>query len=213
MARIRLTIEIPPELSRRIFAAAASAHVTRSTLVREVLAAALPPARGESEQKTLQRVLRRTSRLMIRLLADDRSLLRRRAFARGMSPATYISVLARSHLRGLSPLPDPELRVLKGVISELANLTQYLTSTDQAAVRAGHSIGAEDSALHDAIRLCEAVRRETKALIRANLLSWELTSEPTTSGEGLSVNPSRTKAPNRIAFPGLVPSSGSQSHE
>jgi hypothetical protein len=41
---------------------------------------------------------RRTARLMIRLRSDDQILLRDRAAARGMAPATYVSVLTRAHL-------------------------------------------------------------------------------------------------------------------
>jgi hypothetical protein len=48
---------------------------------------------------------RRTARLMIRLCTDDQILLGDRAAARGMAPATYVSVLTRAHLRSLAPLP------------------------------------------------------------------------------------------------------------
>ena len=50
---------------------------------------------------------------MIRLRPDDQILLRDRAAARGMPPATYVSVLTRAHLRSLAPLPKEELLALK----------------------------------------------------------------------------------------------------
>jgi hypothetical protein len=46
---------------------------------------------------------------MIRLRPDDQIFLRKRVAARGMPPATYVSVLRRSHLRSLAPLPAEEL--------------------------------------------------------------------------------------------------------
>ena len=55
----------------------------------------------------------RDSRLYVRLRHEDRLLLRERAAARGMAAATYVSVLVRSHLRNLAPLPKEELLALK----------------------------------------------------------------------------------------------------
>src|SRR5689334_10046083 len=43
--------------------------------------------------------------MLVRLRHDDRLLLNARGEARGMRPATYASVLLRSHLRRLAPLP------------------------------------------------------------------------------------------------------------
>src|SRR5687768_14231491 len=58
--------------------------------------------------------------VFVRLRAEDRLLLDARAEARGMRPATYASVLIRSHLRKLTPLPKDELLALRRSISELA---------------------------------------------------------------------------------------------
>src|SRR5690348_8579929 len=49
------------------------------------------------------------SRLYVRMRREDHLLLHERAEARGMASATYISVLVRSHLRALTPLPKDEL--------------------------------------------------------------------------------------------------------
>ena len=56
--------------------------------------------------------------MLVRLRAEDRLLLDARAEARGMRPATYASVLLRSHLRQLTPLPKDELLALKRSIGE-----------------------------------------------------------------------------------------------
>lgn len=50
----------------------------------------------------------RQARLTIRLLADDQVLLHARAKARAMPAATYASMVIRSHLRGVVPLPKEE---------------------------------------------------------------------------------------------------------
>jgi hypothetical protein len=57
--------------------------------------------------------------MLVRLTTEDRLLLDARAEARGMRPATYASVLLRSHLRQLTPLPKDELLALKRSVAEL----------------------------------------------------------------------------------------------
>ena len=59
------------------------------------------------------------SGLYVRLRQEDRLLLHERAAARGMASATYVSVLVRSHLRSLAPLPKDELIALKRAVTEL----------------------------------------------------------------------------------------------
>jgi hypothetical protein len=56
---------------------------------------------------------------MIRLCKDDQTLLADRAAARGMAPATYVSVLTRAHLRSLAALPKEELLALKRTSASL----------------------------------------------------------------------------------------------
>src|SRR5690349_2421390 len=59
----------------------------------------------------------RDARLSIRLDVEDRLLLASRAAARGMRSATYVSVLVRTHLRKMAPLPTAELVALKRSIA------------------------------------------------------------------------------------------------
>jgi len=70
---------------------------------------------------------------MIRLRPDDQILLRERAAARGMPPATYVSVLTRAHLRSLAPLPAEELLALKRTIGELGSIGRNLNQIARAA--------------------------------------------------------------------------------
>jgi hypothetical protein len=117
--------------------------------------------------------LGRASRLYVRLRREDRLLLQERAEARGMASATYVSVLVRSHLRALPPLPTHELAALKHAVGELGavgrNLNQIARAVNQSARIA--SPGREEfSAI---LKICEALRDHTKGLIKANTGSWE----------------------------------------
>src|ERR1700722_14080194 len=53
--------------------------------------------------------------------------------ARGMRPATYVSVLTRSHLRSLTPLPKEEFLALKRSIGELASIGRNINQIAKAA--------------------------------------------------------------------------------
>jgi hypothetical protein len=99
-------------------------------------------------------------------------LLHERAGARGMASATYVSVLVRSHMRSLSPLPKDELLALKRAVGELGavgrNLNQIARAVNQGA-RAG---GASHDEFRAILKICEALRDHTKGLIKANAASW-----------------------------------------
>lgn len=68
----------------------------------------------------------RDARLTVRLVPEDRALLHERAIARSMAAATYVSVLVRSHLRRLAPLPNRELSSLQTSVRELAAVGRNL---------------------------------------------------------------------------------------
>ncbi len=109
----------------------------------------------------------------VRFRDEDRLLLKARAAARGMRPATYVSVLTRSHLRSLTPLPKEELLALKRSIGQLASIGRNINQIAKAANEGGglpSSVREEFSAM---LKVCEALRDNTKALIKANIVSWE----------------------------------------
>jgi Bacterial mobilisation protein (MobC) len=110
--------------------------------------------------------------MLVRLTAEDRLLLDARAEARGMRPATYASVLLRSHLRQLTPLPKDELLALRRSIAELGSIGRNINQIARAANlgdRMPDSVGAEFRAM---LKICVALRDNTKALLNANLASW-----------------------------------------
>ena len=83
------------------------------------------------------------TRVSVRLRPDDMPILQHRAAARGLRPATYISVLARAHLHRLAPLPREELLAVKRAVSELASIGRNLNQIAHAANRGERAIGAE----------------------------------------------------------------------
>jgi hypothetical protein len=109
----------------------------------------------------------------VRFRDEDRLLLDARAAARGMRPATYVSVLVRSHLRSLTPLPKDEYLALKRSIADLASIGRNINQIAKAANGGGRvpdSAGAEFRAM---LKICVALRDNTKALLKANEASWE----------------------------------------
>ncbi|MHB8474753.1 MAG: hypothetical protein ACYDBZ_00505 [Steroidobacteraceae bacterium] len=109
----------------------------------------------------------------VRFRDEDRLLLDARAAARGMRPATYVSVLTRGHLRSLTPLPKEEYLALKRCIAVLESIGRNINQIAKAANQGGRmpdSAGAEFRAM---LKICVALRDNTKSLLKANETSWE----------------------------------------
>lgn len=110
--------------------------------------------------------------LFVRLRSEDRLLLDARADARGMRPATYASVLLRAHLRQLTPLPKDELLALKRSISELAAIGRNINQIAKVANEGGRLPGSVREEFRAMLKICEALRDNTKTLLKANETSW-----------------------------------------
>lgn len=163
-----LVTRVSPETKRHIGVAAARQLITPSAWLRRVIAGALGSETAPvGSAPTIRSMELPRHRLSIRIRRGDLLLLRARALAQGMKPSTYVAVLIRSHLRSLSPLPKQELLALRRAISELGAITRNLRCTpgDTPA-------GQRD--LQDVQRVCEALRNDIKALIKANASSWDL---------------------------------------
>jgi predicted DNA binding CopG/RHH family protein len=141
------------------------------TTLQSAGAHARPAAKDHSREA-------RTTRLRLRIRPDDLVGLQARASARGMPTATYLSVLVRSHLHALSPLPEQELLALKRSIAELRALGKNINQLARAA-NAGHAVGVRREELMAILRACEALRDHVHALLKANLESWESGFETT----------------------------------
>jgi len=169
-----IVARVSSETKARLRALAERQYLSDSALVRRLvelvlLKAGLSPM--ITETSTGARRLR-TARLMIRLSADDQILLRDRAEARGMAPATYISVLMRAHLRSLAPLPKEELLALKHAIGELGSIGRNLNQMAHAANQGRLVTSPGRNDLELMLRVCETLRDGVKALLKANLKSW-----------------------------------------
>jgi hypothetical protein len=183
--RYFLHTTVTADIKRRIKAAAAAEFVTPTAWLRRVAIRALPPqpldlVRGEPEEGPGDR----ENRLYVRLGSEDSLLLKTRALARGTRPATYIGVLVRSHLRSLRPLPKDELLALRCAVAELGALTRELHRIAYVLGRDGQAASPDQPDLPAVLRLCQTLRSDTKALIRAYVNSWEI-------GRPLSASASR----------------------
>jgi len=116
----------------------------------------------------------RSARLYVRLRPEDQLLLAERAAARRMAPATYVSVVVRSHLRDLAPLPADELRALNRVVAELGAMGRNLNQIARASHQIVPAADLQGVQVMAMIRVYGALRDHVKALLKANALSWKV---------------------------------------
>jgi hypothetical protein len=160
-----LWLEISSETKARLRALAERQQLSESALLRRLvelvlLKAALSPIITETRTAAAKPL--RTARLMIRLRTDDQILLRDRAAARGMPPATCVSVLTRAHLRSPAPLPKDELLALKRTIGELGGIGRNLNQIAHAANQGQLVTSPGRNDLEAMLRVCGALRDNLK---------------------------------------------------
>jgi hypothetical protein len=109
--------------------------------------------------------------MLVRLTTEDRLLLDARAEARGMRPATYASVLLRSHLRQLTRLPKDVLLALKRSVAELGSIGRNINQIARVVSCGGEVPGSLRGEFWAMLEICSALRDNTKALLKANLAS------------------------------------------
>lgn len=173
--KARLTHETKARVAAVIQAELLSEAVWLRRLVFRELQAAQPEHVTSNALATRGPCLKHrgvSCRLNVRLRTEDRLLLHERAAARGMASATYISVLVRSHLRSLAPLPKDELLALKRAVSELGALGRNLNQIARAANDGSRIVGVGREEFRAILKICEALRDHTKSLIKANTASW-----------------------------------------
>ena len=165
---------VTPEMKTLLRVLAEREQITESALVRQLLEVMLRLSAKEGFPKldALEKVSR-DARLSIRLATEDRLLLSERATVRGMPSATYVSVLVRSHLRNLAPLPREELLALKRSVAELGAIGRNLNQIARAANQGGKAAGPGRDDLKAMLRVAEGLRDHVKSLVKANQLSWE----------------------------------------
>jgi hypothetical protein len=170
-----IAARVPAATKARLKSLAAKRGLSESALLKDLLELTLGGA-VMPEPDSAEPVPRagRRARLYVRLRPDDQLLLRERAGARRMAPATYVSVLVRAHLRQLAPLPEEELRALNRVVGDLGAIGRNLNQMARATHQAAPATETRRIDVMAMIRVCEALRDHVKALLKANAVSWKV---------------------------------------
>ncbi len=173
---------VPQATKAALRAAAERQQLTESALLKRMLELVLHSvaAEGIGDATAADRPARQ-SRLYVRLTAGDRQLLQARSAARCLAPATYVSILLRSHLRALTPLPEAELRAVRQATRELAAIGRNLNQIAQSTRQGRPDAGVSPQELLRLLKACEALRDYVRSYIRTNLSSWgagDATSHP-----------------------------------
>jgi predicted DNA binding CopG/RHH family protein len=164
---------VPRETKERFTEFARGQGLSESALLKRVVEALI----GSNEVRNvtlapLQHVPV-SGRLSVRLAADDLLLLRERARSRGMPSPTYISLLVRSHLRNLAPIPDAELKALQQAIGQVSAIGRNLNQIARAVNAGERPDGPSKADLHAILRACTGLRDAFKAFVERNTRSWE----------------------------------------
>lgn len=154
--------------------AAQRQQLTESALVKRLIEVMLQTAGATNLGAVAPGAAGRVARLYVRLTSDDWALLRGRAAARTMAPATYASMLLRAHLRSLSPLPKGELLALKQSIAELGAIGRNLNQIARIGHQSGRLTGPGREDLRAILKVCEGLRDHVRGLLRANVTSWQV---------------------------------------
>jgi hypothetical protein len=176
---------VTAEIKRDISAAAERECLSESAWLKRLLVRELRARRDQSATPVAPlnaEVVRRHGRrrgspcdrpVLVLLRPEDRLLLDARAEARGMRPATYVSVLTRSHLRHLVPLPKEERVALRHSINELSALGRNINQIARAANEGGRLPGSACEEFRAMLEICEGLLDYIKKLLKANVISWE----------------------------------------
>jgi hypothetical protein len=168
-----LSTWVSAETKQRFASAAARQGLSESALLKRLIEQMLAIGAGDVEAPPAPEPLR-DARVTIRLVADDQALLRERAAARTMPAATYVSSLVRAHLRQVAPLPDRELAALRATVNQLGAVGRNLNTMTRLLHHDSRQAGPGREEARLMLRICEALRDHVRALIKANLVSWEV---------------------------------------
>jgi hypothetical protein len=111
---------IDPQLKLRLQALAVQRGLTESGLLKRIVIGVVGVAPANDASVLAVESIGPRARVYVRLRPGDHALLRERAAGRGLASATYVSMLVRTHLCGVPPLPDRELAELRHAVGALA---------------------------------------------------------------------------------------------
>jgi hypothetical protein len=169
-----LSTWVSNEAKRRFATAAARQGLSESALLKRLVEQMLGSAKIDDLAEPVAPLDPRDARLTVRLVPEDRALLRERAVARTMPVATYVSVLVRSHLRRVAPLPDRELSSLQASVRELGAIGRNLNTVTRLLQQDARQAVPGRQEVLAMLRVCEGLRDHVRALIKANLISWDI---------------------------------------
>ena len=168
-----IACRVTSETKARVRRLAERDGITESALLRQLLDVVLRTAApDESPTMAPPDKVNREARLNVRLEPEDWRLLRERARARGMASATYLSYLARSHLRGAAPLPRAEYTLLKQSVEQLASVGRNLNQIARAVNQGERPVMQGRAEVAAMIKVSESLRDHVKGLLEANDRSW-----------------------------------------
>ena len=164
---------IDPQLKFRLRALALQQGLTESGLLKGLVIAAVRIAPANDAGMLAVEPVSPRARVYVRLRPGDHAMLRERAANRGLPSATYVSMLVRSHLRGVPPLPDRELAELRGSVAALGAVGRNLNVIARVAHQTGRIDGLSNHSLRGILTAFDRLRIHFKALIETNIASWE----------------------------------------
>jgi hypothetical protein len=172
--RVHLTTWIDCD-SKECFARVAQAQgLTESALLRRLVESALlATASVDTQAVSPVEAVAATGRISVRLRNDDLVFLRERSRARKLPTSTYVSYLVRAHLRAQTPLPTAELEALKRSVAEVGAIGRNINQIARAVNQQQWPGGPNRSDLLAILRALAGLRDHIKALINANLASWD----------------------------------------
>jgi hypothetical protein len=164
---------IDPQLKLRLQAIASQRGLTESAVLKRLVIAAVGMAPTNDASVLAAEPVGPPARVYVRLQRSDHAQLRERAAGRGLASATYVSMLVRTHLRNVPPLPDRELAELRNAAGALGAVGRNLNQIARVAHQTGRAEGLTTADLRAMLAAFERLRFHFKGLIEANIASWE----------------------------------------
>jgi antitoxin component of RelBE/YafQ-DinJ toxin-antitoxin module len=169
-----LTCRVTSDTKTRVRALAQRQGLTESAVMKQLLEALLQSApAGELPPPAPVEPITRRARVHVRLRSEDHRLLRERAQARRMHSATYVSVLVRSHLRGLAPLPKAEYQALRESVLELRAIGRNLNQIARAVNQGSWSTLPGRAEVNAMLKVATGLQDHFRGLLAANERSWK----------------------------------------
>ena len=170
---VHLATWISRESKDRFAAIAQSQGLSESALLRRLVETTLLAAGTHDPITSKVEPVAPNGRISVRLRRDDLMVLSERAAARSLPMSTYVSYLVRAHLRAQTPLPTPALEALKRSVAEVGAIGRNINQIARAVNQQQWPAGPTWEDLRQIIRVLTVMRDHIKALINANLASWD----------------------------------------